>query len=50
MSNNFIQCIDKMGANDHQPVDVQLPDDGNLTIFDFLSPESDSHALDESYK
>ena len=53
MSDNFIQRINEMGAQDDQPAGIQLPDeDGNLTILDFLTPESDadSHASDESYK
>ena len=53
MSEDFIQRINEMGKQDHQPAGLQLPDgDGNLTILDFLTPESDddSHASDESYK
>ena len=53
MSNNFIERINKMGTSDSQPAGMQIPGEhGNLTIHDFLSPESDanSHASDESYK
>ena len=53
MSKDFIERIDEMGGSDDQPAGMQLPDeDGNLTILDFLTPESDtdSHASDESYK
>ena len=43
MSDDFIQRIDEMGAHNDQPAGMQLPDeDGNLTILDFLTPESDA--------
>ena len=53
MSKDFIERINKMRTSDLQPAGIQIPDEnGNLTIHNFLSPESDadSHASDESYK
>ena len=53
MSKDFRQRIDDMGTNDGQPAGIQISDkNGNLTIHDFLTPESNtnSHASDESYK
>ena len=47
MSKDFIERINEMGTSDSQPAGIQIPDEnGNLTIHDFLSPESDadSHA------
>ena len=53
MSDDFINCIDKMRVNYHQLAGVQIPDeDKNLTILVFLTPKSDadSHASNKSYK
>ena len=53
MSKDFIERINEMGTSNSQPAGIQIPDeDGNLTIPNFLTPESDadSHASDERYK